>query len=69
MFRKSVLCAGVVVGFTLCFLAVREFVAEEDAFPMLFTLSIVLITSVCEVLPRHRQRRLTSRFERAFTLL
>lgn len=65
MFRKSVACAGIAAGFILCFLAVREFVLDKDVVPMLCTLSVVLVASVCEVIPRHRQLQLTSRFERA----
>lgn len=68
MFRKFITCAGIVVGFTFCFLAIGEFVDGKDVMPLLFTLSIVFIASVCEILPRHRQRQLTTRFERALML-
>ena len=68
MFRKFLPCVGIVVGFLVCFLAVREFVADADVLPILGTLSLVLVASVFEAIPRHRQWRLTSRFERALTI-
>jgi hypothetical protein len=68
MFDKFLACVGIVVGFVLCFLAVREFVMDKDALPMLWVLSAVLILSVGEVVPRHRQWQLPGRFERTLTL-
>ena len=61
MFRTLLSCAAIVVGLVLCSVAVREFVMDKDALPMLWILSGVLILSVGEVLPRDRQWQLTSR--------
>jgi hypothetical protein len=63
MFRTLLSCTAIVVGFVLCFFTVREFVMDKDMLPMLWVLSAVLVLSVGEVLPRHRQWQLTSRFE------
>ncbi len=67
-FGKLVPCTGIVVCFVVCFLAVREFVVEADVLPILGTLSLVLVASVFEAIPRHRQWQLTSRLERALTI-
>jgi hypothetical protein len=55
MFRTIGLCAGIVIAFTACFLLVRDFVSDKELFPMLSALSVVLILSISQVLPRHRQ--------------
>jgi hypothetical protein len=58
MFRKTLLCAGIVVGFVLCFLAVREFAFGKDASYLTATLSLLLVVSFHEKIPRHRQWQL-----------
>lgn len=68
MFRTFTTCAGISVGIILCFLSVQEFVFDRDPFPLLCTLSVVLIASVCEVIPRQRIGLSASRFERALAL-
>jgi hypothetical protein len=55
MFRKLLLCAGIVVGFVLCFLAVREFAIGKDVSYVTATLSLLLVASFHETIPRHRQ--------------
>ena len=58
MFHKLLLSAGIVVGFVLCFLAVREFAFGRDASYLTATLSLLLVASFHETIPRHRQWQL-----------